>query len=308
MTNAQRWQAASQNAGSERHTSACAWNICSSRCSRRWSGASRSSACLKALPAEHRTPLRRTERNRGQFSASRAGGLSLNLGIAVILARHWRRAEHGNPFGLAVFTAFGLVFELLVVKEKLFSGCEDEIRPTIHTLQHLVLKLHFEDGSLRPFSRLPTAGEQSAVMQAENWVCTSPPQVFPLGSARHTPGRRVDTTITSMPEDDECDRPYCSSTWWGPDWAEPPREGAALPALILFFACLFARSFTSERSLYTFFFAGLQVEGVALDLLDNVFLLHLALKAAQSVLEGFSLLKAYFSQTDTPPDSSGRTA
>jgi hypothetical protein len=35
--------------------------------------------------------------------------------------------------------------------------------------------------------------------------------------------------------------------------------------------------------------------------------LHLALKAAQSVLEGFSLLKAYFCQTNAPPDSSGRT-
>jgi hypothetical protein len=83
-----------------------------------------------------------------------------------------------------------------------------------------------------------------------------------------------------------------------------PGTERLIPALILFLACLLAGPLASHRSLYTLTFAGLQVEGVALYLLDNVFLLHLALKAAQSILEGFSLLKAYFCQTDTPPDSS----
>jgi len=86
-----------------------------------------------------------------------------------------------------------------------------------------------------------------------------------------------------------------------------PGTERLIPALILFLACLFAGPLASQRSLYTLFFARLQVEGVALNLLDDVFLLHLALKAAQSVLEGFSLLKAYFCQTNAPPDSSGRT-
>jgi hypothetical protein len=79
------------------------------------------------------------------------------------------------------------------------------------------------------------------------------------------------------------------------------------PALILFFACFLPGALTSQRGLHTFFFAGLQVKGVTLDLLDDVFLLHLAFKAAQSILEGLSLLKPHFCQTDTPPDSSGRT-
>jgi hypothetical protein len=35
--------------------------------------------------------------------------------------------------------------------------------------------------------------------------------------------------------------------------------------------------------------------------------LHLALKTTESILEGFSLLKPYFCQTDTPPNSSGGT-
>ena len=76
---------------------------------------------------------------------------------------------------------------------------------------------------------------------------------------------------------------------------------------VLFLASLLASPFASERCFYALLFAGLQVKGVALDLLDNVFLLHLALKTSQSVLEGFALLKSNFCQTDTPPNSSGWT-
>ena len=86
--------------------------------------------------------------------------------------------------------------------------------------------------------------------------------------------------------------------------AAPGRCGPFL-RLVLFFACLFSSALPSQRSFYTLFFAGLQVEGVSLDLLDNVFLLHLALEAAQSILEGFALLKPYFCQIYTPPDPSG---
>jgi hypothetical protein len=101
--------------------------------------------------------------------------------------------------------------------------------------------------------------------------------------------------------------PCCSSRWWGPNGAGPPREGATLYCSVLFFARFLTSAFASERGLNTLFFAGLQVKGVALNLLDDVFLLHLALEAAQSVLEGFTLLKSNFRQTYTPPDSSGRT-
>ena len=86
----------------------------------------------------------------------------------------------------------------------------------------------------------------------------------------------------------------------------PGRE-RPLAALVLFFACLFSSSLASKSGLNTLFLAGLQVKGVALDLLDNVFLLHLTLETAQSVLEGFTLLKSNFCQTDTPPDPSGWT-
>jgi hypothetical protein len=76
------------------------------------------------------------------FSASRAGGLGLNLGVAVSLSgRRWS-AEDRNALGLASLATLGFILELLVVKEKLFPGSEDEITPTVDTLQHLVLKFH----------------------------------------------------------------------------------------------------------------------------------------------------------------------
>jgi hypothetical protein len=77
--------------------------------------------------------------------------------------------------------------------------------------------------------------------------------------------------------------------------------------LVLFFACFLSGALTSQRSFYTLFFAGLQVKGVPFYLLDDVFLLHLAFEAAESVLEGLSLLKPYFCQNYTPPDWSGWT-
>jgi len=90
---------------------------------------------------------------------------------------------------------------------------------------------------------------------------------------------------------------------------EQSRPGKERPsaALVLFLARFLASTFASESSFYTLFLAGLQVKGVALDLLDNVFLLHLTLETAQSVLEGFTLLKSYLCQTDTPPNPSGWT-
>jgi len=79
------------------------------------------------------------------------------------------------------------------------------------------------------------------------------------------------------------------------------------PASILFLACLFPRPFASQRGLHALLLAGLEVKGVAPNLLDNVFLLHLAFEPTQSVFEGFSLLQSNLGQTDTPPDSSGWT-
>src|SRR5713226_3751753 len=105
--------------------------------------------------------------------------------------------------------------------------------------------------------------------------------------------------------------PACSSTWWGPDRAEPPRDGATLCCysllLVLLLANFLARTLARQRGFHAFLLTGFQVKGVALDFFNNVFLLHFALEAAQSVFEGFTLLQSNFRQTDTPPNPSRRT-
>jgi len=97
---------------------------------------------LEALTAENGATLRGTERDRGLFSASRASGLGLDLGVAVGLSRRRGSAENGDPLGLASLATLGFVLELLVVEEKLFPSGENKITPTVDTLQHLVLKFH----------------------------------------------------------------------------------------------------------------------------------------------------------------------
>jgi hypothetical protein len=68
--------------------------------------------------------------------------LRFYLGKSIGLSRSRWRPQHSDPFLLASLAALGLVLELLIVKEKLFSGREDEVAPTVNTLQHLVLKFH----------------------------------------------------------------------------------------------------------------------------------------------------------------------
>jgi len=73
---------------------------------------------------------------------------------------------------------------------------------------------------------------------------------------------------------------------------------------ILFFTSFFTAAFACECFLDTLFLAGLQVKGVALNLLDDVFLLHLAFEMPQRVFEGLTLLNSDFRQLTTPPNSS----
>jgi hypothetical protein len=73
-----------------------------------------------------------------------------------------------------------------------------------------------------------------------------------------------------------------AATQYGGGQIEQSRAGTERPfiALILFLARFLSGALARERGLDTLLFAGLQVEGVTLNLLDNVFLLYLALEAA----------------------------
>jgi hypothetical protein len=73
--------------------------------------------------------------------------------------------------------------------------------------------------------------------------------------------------------------------------------------LVLLLANLLPVALASERLFHALLFARLQIKGVALDLLDNVFGLNLALEPAQGILKGFAFLNSNLCQGYTPPNS-----
>jgi hypothetical protein len=87
----------------------------------------------EALTAEHRTALRRLERNRGIPPALRAGRHGFRFREA--------RARSSLALGFAALAPLRLVLEILVVEEVLFSRCEREVRSAINALERTILKL-----------------------------------------------------------------------------------------------------------------------------------------------------------------------
>lgn len=77
----------------------------------------------------------------------------------------------------------------------------------------------------------------------------------------------------------------------------------ALTGSVLFVSGLLACPFSSQGCLDPLFLPWFQIEGVLLNLLDDIFLLNFALEATQRIFEGFPLLKPYFSQAINTPIS-----
>jgi hypothetical protein len=69
-----------------------------------------------------------------------------------------------------------------------------------------------------------------------------------------------------------------------------------VPKLVLLFTDLLPITFACECFLHAFLFAWFQVKGVALDLFDNVFRLHLTLETTKSILQGLAFLNTNFCQ------------
>jgi hypothetical protein len=67
-------------------------------------------------------------------------------------------------------------------------------------------------------------------------------------------------------------------------------------ALVLLFTSFLAIPLARQRFLYAALFARLQVEGVTLHFLNNVFLLDLALKPAQRIFKRFAFLNTNLCQ------------
>src|ERR1700733_4138586 len=77
---------------------------------------------------------------------------------------------------------------------------------------------------------------------------------------------------------------------------EIAHNACALDMLFNFPATFLPVPFTRQSLLDPQFFARLQIERMALDLFDDVFLLHLPFEAPEGVFQGFTVLESYFSQ------------
>ena len=62
-----------------------------------------------------------------------------------------------------------------------------------------------------------------------------------------------------------------------------------------------AAAFAGQCLFDAFFLAGLQIEGVFLDFLNDVFLLNFAFETPERIFDGFAFLNADFSQSIHPP-------
>jgi hypothetical protein len=94
---------------------------------------------LKTFAAENRPSLRWLEGNGGVLSTLGTCGAGFGFGGRL----SWnRRPQHGNAFCFTGLATFRLVFELLVVKEKLFARGKNKVGTAVDTLENLVLKFH----------------------------------------------------------------------------------------------------------------------------------------------------------------------
>ncbi len=82
----------------------------------------------------------------------------------------------------------------------------------------------------------------------------------------------------------------------------PARKAGAVEKLVRFPPLLFAQSLPRKRFLCPALLTGLHIEAMLLDFLDDVFLLHLAFEATQSVLQRFTFLDDDFSHVMFTPN------
>ena len=91
-----------------------------------------------------------------------------------------------------------------------------------------------------------------------------------------------------------------------PSAVKKRKEAASSTAafgLLLFFTRFFPAALACQSFFYTLLLAGLQIKRVALNLLNDVFLLHLAFEAAQRIFQRFALLQPDFRQSNYTPQT-----
>ena len=227
-------------------------------------------SCLEALPAKHRSSLRRPERHCGFLPTLRASCLRFRTHRRVSTA-----ASALGPLRLTTLASLRFVFESLVGEKHLFAGCKHKFGAAIRALQYPIVEFH-EPLPLNPYR----AGEgvYRALWALKNsGTCSSGlPGMDPWGLRA-----QLDNSYPTSPPDRGL-------------IPEVRRRAASRADLILLATLLLAQSLPRKRFFGPAFLSGLHVEAVLLDFLDDVFLLHFALKTAQCILKRFTLLNDDF--------------
>ena len=138
-----------------------------------------------------------------------------------------------------------------------------------------------------PACRLPLHALQrlGSCLKFMSWKkCCSP--AVKTNSAPHSEHLRIRSWNSAI-----------TPTWFPRTGCGADRVEACPPVLFDFPARLFPVPLTGQGTLDPLFLSRLQVEGVSLDLLDDVLLLDLSFEAPKSVFERFAILQFYFSQT-----------
>src|SRR6266436_4351678 len=116
-------------------------------------------------------------------------------------------------------------------------------------------------------------------------------------------GHEAETRTQNFPALRGPDSRKCGAEPRGKRIGGPNCFGAASLNLIRFPPLLLAQSLPRKRFLGPALLAGLHVEAMLLDFLDDVFLLHLALETPQGIFQGFILLDDDFSHFLIHPQS-----
>jgi hypothetical protein len=153
------------------------------------------------------------------------------------------------------------------------------LRPTLLTRTRTGARTSAQDSCFIPLISTSELPLDSAPPRLKcTWSTADPPTAQPLSSACVPPQER----------NARMERAALGS-------------GGPRVLLVLLFPSFFPAALTCQGFFHTLLLAGFQIEGVALYLLDDVFLLHLTLEAAQCVLKGLALLQSDFCQRNYTP-------
>ena len=245
---------------------------------------------LEALPAKHRASLRWPEGHRRFLPALR----TIRLGLRTHLRTAPATASSTlGTLRFATLTSLRFVLESFIGEKHLFAGRKYKLRAALRTLQYSVVEFH------EPFSPRAASGKRLGALRISEPDCVGKPVSGEAGCGSLGP---ASAKLEDNPNISTLRGLILGSA--APSLSE--KRGAAffrLPRhLIRFPPLLLAQSLPRKRFFRPALLAGFHVEAMLLDFLDDVFLLHLALKTPQGIFQGFTLLNDDFSHfINSPP-------